>query len=590
MARSRARPKTSPISSRYSQLSLRLAPPSARPPITYGQPALITVSVTPAAATGNVSLTVGTNPALTMSLSGGSATFNVTGLGAGTYNLSASYAAQGIYGAATAMGTLMVGQAIPTVTFTGAPTSAAAYGTTFTVFATTNASSTPTITGSGACSAGTVSGTANASAPVTMTSGTGTCSLTASWAADTNYSATSLTQSTPAGLSTPTVTFTGAPTSATVYGSMFVVHATTNASSTPTIMGSGACSAGVVSGTASASAPVTMTSGTGACSLIANWAADSNYAAAFLTQSTPAMKAASVITWVPASIKLGFPLTTAQLDATANVPGTFTYTPPLGTVVSTTSLSVLAQFTPAVPANYNPTSESLPLTVTPGPLATVSPTMINFGTAIYLGSIITKPVTLTNTGNAAMTVTGNLLSLVKGGDSSEFVEVNLCPKSLAAGKSCTITIAFVAGPFYTPQTATLSVMDNAPVNPQTVALTATVINPQAALSTNSLSFGNQKTGTSSAVKTITLKNSEGKIPTTAITITSIGLAGADPGDFSPTTTCPMSPNTLAPGGSCTVSVVFKPAAKGSRSATLTIKDNAQTSQQSVALSGTGTSN
>jgi hypothetical protein len=746
------------------------------PPITYGQTALITVSVTPVAATGNVSLTVGTNSALTMTLSGGSATFDVTGLGAGPYNLSASYLAQGIYGAASATGTLTVGQAMPAVTFTGAPapaspavfgstfvvtattnasttptivasgacsvgavsgsaasasatvtmtagtgtcsltanwaadpnysgtslmqsaaaglktptasfsgapTSPAVFGSTFLVTATTNASTTPTIVASGACSVGAVSGTAatatatvtmtagtgtcsltanwaadpnysgtslmqsaaaglkaptvtftgaptsptvygsmfvvhattnasttptivaggacsvgavsgsaaSASATVTMTSGTSTCGLTANWAADPNYSATSLTQSTPAGLKVPTVTFSGAPTSPTVYGSMFAVHASTNASSTPTILGSGACSVGAVSGTpASTSATVTMTSGTGACSLTANWAADSNYAAALLTQSTPAMKASSVITWIPASIQLGYPLTTAQLDATANVPGAFTYTPPLGTVVSTSSQSVLAQFTPAAPANYNSASESVPLTVTPGPLATVSPTMINFGTAIYLGSIITKPVTLTNTGNAAMTVSGNLLSLVKGGDSNEFVEVNLCPKSLAPGKSCTITIAFVAGPFYTPQTATLSVMDNAPGNPQTVALTATVINPQAALSTNSLSFGNQRTGTSSAVKTITLKNTEGKIPTTALTINSIALAGADAADFSPTTTCPMSPGTLAPGSSCTISVVFKPAAKGSRSATLTIKDNAQTSQQSVALSGTGTSN
>ena len=655
------------------------------PPITYGQTALITVSVTPVAATGNVSLTVGTNSALTMTLSGGSATFDVTGLGAGPYNLSASYLAQGIYGAASATGTLTVGQAMPAVTFTGAPAPAspAVFGSTFVVTATTNASTTPTIVASGACSVGAVSGTAatatatvtmtagtgtcsltanwaadpnysgtslmqsaaaglkaptvtftgaptsptvygsmfvvhattnasttptivaggacsvgavsgsaaSASATVTMTSGTSTCGLTANWAADPNYSATSLTQSTPAGLKVPTVTFSGAPTSPTVYGSMFAVHASTNASSTPTILGSGACSVGAVSGTpASTSATVTMTSGTGACSLTANWAADSNYAAALLTQSTPAMKASSVITWIPASIQLGYPLTTAQLDATANVPGAFTYTPPLGTVVSTSSQSVLAQFTPAAPANYNSASESVPLTVTPGPLATVSPTMINFGTAIYLGSIITKPVTLTNTGNAAMTVSGNLLSLVKGGDSNEFVEVNLCPKSLAPGKSCTITIAFVAGPFYTPQTATLSVMDNAPGNPQTVALTATVINPQAALSTNSLSFGNQRTGTSSAVKTITLKNTEGKIPTTALTINSIALAGADAADFSPTTTCPMSPGTLAPGSSCTISVVFKPAAKGSRSATLTIKDNAQTSQQSVALSGTGTSN
>ncbi len=89
------------------------------PAITYGQTAQITVSITPAAATGTVSLTIGTNPALSQSLSGGSTTFDVAGLGAGPYNLSASYLAQGIYGATSATGTLTVNQATPTVKVTG---------------------------------------------------------------------------------------------------------------------------------------------------------------------------------------------------------------------------------------------------------------------------------------------------------------------------------------------------------------------------------------------------------------------------------------------------------------------------------------
>ncbi len=73
----------------------------------------------------------------------------------------------------------------PTVTFTGAPASAA-YLSSFTVATTTNASTTAAIAASGLCS---VSGNV-----VTITSGSGTCQLTASWAADQNYLAATATQ------------------------------------------------------------------------------------------------------------------------------------------------------------------------------------------------------------------------------------------------------------------------------------------------------------------------------------------------------------------------------------------------------------
>src|SRR5207245_5163702 len=122
----------------------------------------------------------------------------------------------------------------PTVTFTGAPASAA-YQSMFTVTATTNASTVPTITASGPCAVGGVSGTAaNTSAPVSMTSGTGTCSLAANWAPDTNYTSATASQSTTAKQIAPTVAFTGAPASA-ASGSSFTVTATTNASTLPTL-------------------------------------------------------------------------------------------------------------------------------------------------------------------------------------------------------------------------------------------------------------------------------------------------------------------------------------------------------------------
>jgi len=179
-----------------------------------------------------------------------------------------------------------------------------------------------------------------------------------------------------------------------------------------------------------------------------------------------------------------------------------------------------------------------------------------------------------------MTISDPFLAILSGGDSKEFAALNLCPKSLAAGKSCTIDIIFVAGPHYTPQTATLSVMDNAYGSPQTVALCATVINPQASLSSSSLNFGQQMVGTMSAAQTVTLTSTGA----TSLTLSTLSIGG----DFAlaPGTTC-TSGETLTAGASCFISVNFTPTAKGARLGSVTIKDNALLGEQIIRLWGTG---
>ena len=83
----------------------------------------------------------------------------------------------------------------PTVTFTGAPTTAA-NGMTFTVTATTNDGTTATITATGACTVPT--GSTGGTVTVTMTENKGTCTLTASWPATTTYVSAKATQKTTA--------------------------------------------------------------------------------------------------------------------------------------------------------------------------------------------------------------------------------------------------------------------------------------------------------------------------------------------------------------------------------------------------------
>jgi len=104
----------------------------------------------------------------------------------------------------------------------------------------------------------------------------------------------------------------------------------------------------------------------------------------------------------------------------------------------------------------------------------------------------------------------------------------------------------------------------------------------ASVSPATLTFGNQDVGTKSAAQNITLSNSG----TAALTINSIAIGGTNLGDFTQTNTCGSS---VASGGSCTISVTFTPTAAGTRSASVSVSDNASGSPQTVPLSGTGAS-
>jgi hypothetical protein len=182
----------------------------------------------------------------------------------------------------------------------------------------------------------------------------------------------------------------------------------------------------------------------------------------------------------------------------------------------------------------------------------VSPSTINFGN-VYLDSITIRPVTVSNTGTAAASMNQTLISILKAGSSNEFVIVNLCPTSLAAGKSCTIEVSFVAGAYYSqPQTATLNIMDSAPGSPQPVALTATVINPLASFNPTSLSFGTVKHLTSSTLD-VTLSN-PGATPLT-FSGAGISITGANAADFTQTNNCASS--LAAGGGTQTVALSGK---------------------------------
>ena len=75
-------------------------------------------------------------------------------------------------------------------------------------------------------------------------------------------------------------------------------------------------------------------------------------------------QATPVITWpAPAAIAYGTGISNVQLDATANVPGTFSYTPPARTVLAAGTQTLSATFTPADPTDYTNASASVQLPI-----------------------------------------------------------------------------------------------------------------------------------------------------------------------------------------------------------------------------------
>jgi len=213
----------------------------------------------------------------------------------------------------------------------------------------------------------------------------------------------------------------------------------------------------------------------------------------------------------------------------------------------------------------------------------VSPASLEFGT-VYLGTITAKSVTVSNSGNAPMRITDPFISIPSGGDSNAFVAVNLCPKLLPVGMSCMIDVTFFAGPNYAPQTAILYVMDSGPGSPQSVLLSATVINPQATLSSYDLKFGKQPVSGARATKAVTL-TSTGATPLMLSTLTVTGNFALVPAT-APAITC-ANGATLAPGASCGFGVEFTPTTTGVQKGSVVITDNARNSPQYIKLSGTG---
>jgi hypothetical protein len=354
-----------------AKASVMLQVNSITPTLTWNIPAAITYGM--ALSTAQLNATASYNNGTTQSVVAGTYLYNPpvgTMLTAGTQTLSVTFTPSNsatFGGPISTNVTLQVNQAAPKITW---PTPAAiTYGT---PLSSTQLNATAS-----------VPGTLQYSQPLgtVLPAGVQPLSVTFTPNDAVDYTSATANITFTVNKATPTVTFTGAPANAEK-GTMFTVSATTNATTTAVITASGYC-------TLAAGNIVTMTSGTGTCTLTAKWAADNNYLAATATQTTAASTSNVSITWLPTPITYGTQLGAAQLNATAasngvSVPGSYAYTPPTGTVLTAGTQRLSVTFTPNDTSTFNLATVSVNLTVnkaTPT-IIWLTPASINYGTAL----------------------------------------------------------------------------------------------------------------------------------------------------------------------------------------------------------------
>jgi hypothetical protein len=209
---------------------------------------------------------------------------------------------------------------------------------------------------------------------VTMTSGSGTCVLTASWPADANYLPASTTQSIVPAKAVPLINW---PMPAAItYGTAL----------SATQLDATAASNGMAVGgtfTYSSAVGTVLTAGAQTLSVSLSPSNNVDYTSATGSVTLKVNQAIPKITWTnPAAITYGTPLSATQLNATASVPGTFAYSPAIGTVLTAGTQPLTVTFTPTDATDFATITSTVNITV-----SKVSPTVSWTAPApIYFGT------------------------------------------------------------------------------------------------------------------------------------------------------------------------------------------------------------
>jgi hypothetical protein len=332
------------------------------------------------------------------------------------------------------------------------------------------------------------------------------------------------------------------------------------------------------------------------------------------------------ITWAdPAAITYGTALSSAQLDASATVAGTFVYTPVAGTVLKAGLQTLSVTFTPTDITDYKVETATVTLTVsqaTPA-ITWAAPASIAYGMAlsstqldassnvagafVYTpagGSVLkaglqTLSVTFTPTdttdykvATATVTLTVNQATPAITWATPAAITYGTALSATQLDASSTVAGTFVyspaAGAVLPVGPQTLSVMftptdtTDYTTTAATVPLTVNAITYVLSINATSLAFGSVTLG-ATPTQTVNLTNT-GTAPVTVSSATVTNLTGTG---FS-LEGSPFSATTLTPGQTITLSVEFDPTVTGAATGQLTIISNSSANPTAViGLSGTG---
>ena len=216
-------------------------------------------------------------------------------------------------------------------------------------------------------------------------------------------------------------------------------------------------------------------------------------------------------------------------------------------------------------------------------------TQLDFGSVTPSANSEPQVAELYNAGNEPLTISD--ISVAGNGYSIAAAASSACVGGsvIASGSSCQIAVALQAPQSGVP-TGTVSITSNSLNGASSLLklpLVAHAAGSQIVLTPTALNFPSTTVNVASSPLTIAVTNPG----TAALNFTSIALTGAASGSYSVTSTCLTSTVTsLAAGGSCTISVIFKPLTAAAQTATLSIVDDLNGvvgSSQNATLSGLG---
>ncbi|MGA2714444.1 MAG: choice-of-anchor D domain-containing protein [Bryobacteraceae bacterium] len=317
-----------------------------------------------------------------------------------------------------------------------------------------------------------------------------------------------------------------------------------------------------LSGTATGSAPVTVSSSTLNLGTVAVGATSAAGTVTLTNRQSVALSFAGTS-----------PATTAGFAIASNTCGT--------SIAAGASCTVGVTFTPTATGAATGTltftdgasnsPQKVSLTGTGSSPVTVAPGTLNLGTVAVGATSASQTVTVTNNGTTAVTNNG----VTATGD---FADTTTCSSSLAAGNSCTVTITFTP---VLPGTRTGTLTINLSTGAQTVSLTGTGLTGSGSqpgllsLTPATLNFSGYTIGDNPSQK-VTVTNSSGA---------SVGIAGiAMSGDPSLTQRNNCG-SVVASGATCAITVTFAPVAYGTFTGTLAVTE-ASGAQDTVSVTGT----